>query len=120
MNQQTIRNSMQTAGAGAQPNKPLAKFRAGAIVATLWQNSAKGAAGEVKFMSITLDRRYQDKEGAWQSTSSLRTNDLPRAGLVLQKAYEYIVLKGQNSTFGKSENALDAEGHGAEEEAVIA
>jgi hypothetical protein len=34
-----------------------------------------------------------DKNGEWQSTNTLRINDLPKASLVLQKAYEYIVMK---------------------------
>ena len=82
-----------TGKSSGAPNKPLAKFKAGAIVATIWANSAQGATGEVVYNSITLDRRYQDKNGQWQSTSSMRVNDLPKAALVLQKAYEHLVIK---------------------------
>lgn len=106
-----------TSSSGA--NRPLAKFRAGAIAATVWQNSAKGATGEVKYLCITLDRRYQDKNGQWQSTSAFRTNDLPRAGLVLQKAYEHIVIK-QNHLSGQTENMHAQTGVEPEEEVVIA
>jgi hypothetical protein len=34
-----------------------------------------------------------DKEGNWQTTSSLRVGDIPKATLVLNKAYEYLMLK---------------------------
>ena len=75
-------------------NVPEKKFSTGAINATVWKNSGKSKAGDmVEFRTITLQRRYKDKNDEWQSTNSLRVNDLPRASLVLNKAYEYLVLK---------------------------
>lgn len=71
-------------------NLPLKKFRAGAIVATIWSNTAKEGDGEYK--TVSFERSYKDKDGLWKTTNSLRVNDLPRASLVLQKAYEYIAL----------------------------
>ena len=46
---------------------------------------------------FTRMAEYKDKKGEWQTTSSLRTNDLTKAAAVLNKAYEYIVLSGPNS-----------------------
>ena len=78
-------------------NPPEKKFRAGAISATVWANKGSKANGEeAEFKTVKLERSYTDKEGKWQSTDSLRINDLPKAMLVLQKAYEYIVLNEQN------------------------
>lgn len=75
-------------------NLPEKKFSTGAISATVWRNEGKTKDGEsTEFQTVTLQRRYQDKEGNWQSTANLRVNDLPKAALVLQKAYEYVVLK---------------------------
>ena len=75
-------------------NKPEKKFSTGAISATIWKNSGKSQKGdEVEFNTITLQRRYQDKEGNWKSTNSMRINDLPRASLVLGKAFEHLTLK---------------------------
>lgn len=75
-------------------NLPEKKFRAGPISSTVWANKGKRKDGEeITFRTVSLDRRYTDKEGNWQSSSSYRASDLPRATLVLQKAYEYIVLK---------------------------
>ena len=77
-------------------NIPEKKFRAGAVAATVWANRAQSQKGEeVEYKSISIERGYKDKEGQWQSTNSLRLNDLPRATVVLQKAYEYLVLKEQ-------------------------
>jgi len=77
-------------------NMPEKKFSTGAISATIWKNQGVSKINNepVEFRTIALQRSYKDKEGAWKSTSSLRINDLPKASLVLDKAYEYIVLKG--------------------------
>lgn len=102
------------------PNKPLAKFKAGAVVATIWANSAQGATGEVVYNSITLDRRYQDKNGQWQSTSSMRVNDLPKAALVLQKAYEHLVIKEPQESPERAGTPTYTQSSITEEEALVA
>ncbi len=74
--------------------KPETKFRAGALSATIWKNAGKNKEGQdTSYFSVSIDRNYTDKAGVWKSTNSLRVNDLPKAALVLKKAYEYIVLK---------------------------
>jgi len=78
-------------------NYPEKKFRAGAISATIWLNKGQRANGEEsEYRTISIERSYTDKEGKWQSTNSLRVNDLPKASVVLQKAYESIVLNEQD------------------------
>ena len=74
-------------------NLPEKKFRAGAISATVWKNHTEKDGNVVEYRTVSFDRNYQDKNGEWNSTNSLRVSDLPRATLVLQKAYEYIALK---------------------------
>lgn len=69
-------------------NKPIKKFGAGVISASIWKNKLKD---ESIVFGVTIERRYQDKEGDWQSTNNLRLNDLPRVGLLAQKSYEYLV-----------------------------
>jgi len=79
-------------------NKPEKKFSTGAISATVWKNQGTSKTGEaVEYRTISIQRSYQDKDGKWQTTSSMRVNDLPKASLVLDKAYEYIVLRDPNS-----------------------
>ena len=80
-------------------NVPEKKFSTGVITATVWGNQGKGKNGEqVVYRTVSLQRRYKDKNGVWQSANSLRINDLPKASLVLQKAYEYLVLRETNQT----------------------
>jgi hypothetical protein len=75
-------------------NMPERKIRAGAICATIWQNSSSKEDGkETSYNTISLERVYKDKEGKWQSTNSFRINDLPKLSLIAQKAYEYVLFK---------------------------
>ena len=78
----------------SEKNTPEKKFRAGAISATVWQNNGQNKEGQpTEYRTISIERGYKDKSGQWKSTNSFRINDLPRAALVLNEAYRYIVLK---------------------------
>lgn len=77
---------------------PEKKFKAGAISATIWLNHGQDNEGkETSFRTVSFERNYLDKEGNWKSTNNLRTADLPKAILVLSKAYEYLALKEEAS-----------------------
>ena len=76
-----------------EKNRPEKTFRASPVSATIWANEATSKDGEIGiYRTITIERTY-NKDGKFQKTNSLRVNDLPKAALVLQKAYEYISLK---------------------------
>jgi hypothetical protein len=80
-----------------QGNLPEKKFRAGTISATVWLNKGHKATGEeTEYRTISLERSYTDNEGKWHTTNSMRINDLPKAGLVSRKAYEYLVFNEQD------------------------
>lgn len=70
-------------------NKPEKKFKAGAISATIWNNEPQAGT---TFKTISIERVYKDKTDAWKSTNSLRISDIPKARLVLNKAYEYLAM----------------------------
>jgi hypothetical protein len=78
-------------------NMPEKKFRSGAVAATIWANSAVRDGKQVTYRTVSLQRSYKDKNDEWQNTDSLRTSDLPRAILVLQKAYEYVALNNDEA-----------------------
>lgn len=75
---------------------PIRSFRSGAIQAAVWENEAEGKDGTPRvFRTVSFERRYKDpSSGEWKSTNQLRVNDLPKAALILGKAYEYLVLTG--------------------------
>jgi len=68
--------------------QPMKKFISGPISATIWLNTGKE---NKEYKTVSFARNYKDKDGNWKTTNSLRINDLPRASLVLSKAYEYLV-----------------------------
>ncbi|NJL44473.1 MAG: hypothetical protein HC945_04145 [Nitrosarchaeum sp.] len=75
-------------------NPPVKKFRAGALTATIWENTNTTSDGRTEgYRTVTFERSYKDKDNSWKTTNTLRMNDLPRAALVLQKAYEYLALQ---------------------------
>lgn len=95
-------------GEKMENNAPEKKFSTGAISATIWKNLGKSKIGkEVEFRTITLQRRYKDKNDQWQTSNSLRLNDLPKAALVLNKAYEYLVLRDTIISSDEEENAFE-------------
>ncbi len=69
--------------------KPEQKFRAGLISATVWNNEKDGK----EFKTVSFEKNYKDKEGEWKTTNSLSANDIPRALVVLSKAFEFVTLK---------------------------
>ena len=68
-------------------NKPIKKFGAGVISASVWKNELKD--GNIVY-AVSIERRYQDKAGDWQSTSNLRMNDLPKVSMLADKAFEFL------------------------------
>ncbi|RJQ18727.1 hypothetical protein C4580_06545 [Candidatus Woesearchaeota archaeon] len=81
----------------AEKQLPEKKFSTGAISATVWKNTRVGKDGKVfETRSVNLQRRYANRSGEWQSTNSLRITDLPKAALVLEEAYKYLVLSGKD------------------------
>ena len=82
-----------------EKNTPEKKFRASPVTATIWANEGTTKEGEVRlYRTISLERTYKDKDGAWKSTTSLRVQDLPKASLVLAKAYEYVAIKEEGDS----------------------
>lgn len=97
-NQQTYQKTYPSQQQTTQTNKPDAKFTAGAVSATVWSNTGSTKDGQpTSYFTVSLQRNYKDRDGNWKNSSSLRLNDLPKARLVLSKAYEFLVLKDAES-----------------------
>ena len=93
MYQQQTQEVQQQASTESVGNLPEKKFVAGGISATIWNNVGRGGNGPVNFQTVQFQRTYKDTDGNWKTSNSLRINDLPKAMVVLQKAYEYLALK---------------------------
>jgi len=72
---------------------PLAKFKAGQVSSALWENEVQMPRGTVRILKATIQRRYKDKKGTWQSSTSFSRNEIPLAIHCLQKAFEKIIEK---------------------------
>ena len=70
--------------------QPEITFRHGLCSASIYEQDFE--RGEEKFTvrTVSFQRSYLDKEGNWQTTNSLKVNDIPKAVLVLNKAYEFL------------------------------
>lgn len=75
-------------------NSPEKVFRIGLINASVFKNviepKEEGKGQKRTIRSVNLQRRYQDDEDKWQSTTSFQLSDLPAAIRVLQLAQEYV------------------------------
>jgi len=78
-------NTANTENTGGK--KPVNEEKVGGIRASTWENDSKNG----KFYTTTLQRCYKEGE-EFKYTGSLRVNDLPKAILALQKAYEKMVV----------------------------
>ena len=78
-------------------NLPKKTIRVGAIAATIWKNEITNNNEKTFYFSVSLNRNYKDKDGNWKNTTSLRSSDLPKAMLVLNKAYEFLMLECPNT-----------------------
>ena len=76
-----------------KPRAPVKTFTTGAIQATIWANSTQKDGEKIEYKTVSFARRYKDKQGNWKSSTSLRQSDLPKALVVLRRAYEHLVLK---------------------------
>ena len=71
--------------------KPETVFKMGAVRASIFRNTIEKAGQMIPLPKVVIEVRYKDKTGQWQGTNSLSLNDLPKAILALQKAFEYLI-----------------------------
>lgn len=72
-------------------SKPETVFKVGAVRASVFRNVVIDNSGKsVPLPKVVIEVRYKDKTGQWNGTNSLSLNDIPKAILALQKAFEYL------------------------------
>ena len=70
---------------------PVAKFKAGQVSSAVWKNQIQVKGANVEILKATVQRRYKDKEGNWQSSRSFARNEIPLVIHCLQQAFEKII-----------------------------
>lgn len=74
--------------------QPEITFRHGPCSASVFENEYERAEEKFTVRRVSFQRRYRDKNGDWQSTQVLRVDDIPKAILVLNRAYEFLTSNG--------------------------
>lgn len=91
-------------------SKPEISFKVGAVRAAIFRNTIVRGTQTVNIGKVVLEVRYRDKEGQWKSAHSMSANEVPKAILALQKAYDYLMTKkSDGASAGEAADATDAE-----------
>jgi hypothetical protein len=80
-------------GGASMSNRPERVFQHGAVKAAIFANEYEKDGESFTKNRISVQKVYRDKEGMFKTTTSLDVNDLPKAILVLQKAFDYLTVK---------------------------
>jgi len=81
MNTSTATTTTNTA------NQPVARVQIGRIEAAIWENQSDDGS----FFSVTVKRRYRDKDRNWQTTSGFGRDDLLTMRKVADLAHSRIL-----------------------------
>lgn len=75
-----------------QKSRPVKQFKFGSLRAAVWANTYKRKDGTpFRTFSVTIQRRFFNKKTQnWQSTSTLRANDVGIASKLLMEAFSFI------------------------------
>ncbi len=79
-------------------SKPEITFKVGAVRASVFRNTIAKDGKFIPLPKVVIEVRYKDKTGKWNGTNSLSINEIPKAILALQKAFEYLTTKKDSAT----------------------
>jgi len=77
--------------------KPEKSFKCGGCEAAVFENEITKGGMKIPIKKVSFQKRYKSAEGEWKSTGSLDVNEIPKAILVLTKAYEYVSIGSDES-----------------------
>ena len=73
--------------------KPEKSFKCGGCEASIFENEIIKGGKTIALKKVAFQKRYKNANGEWDSTHSLDINEIPKAILVLNQAYEYLVTR---------------------------
>ena len=88
-------------------SKPEVSFKVGAVRAAIFRNTLQKGNRTVSIGKVILEVRYRDSDGQWKSTHSMSANEIPKAILALQKAYEHLMCRPSETPEGDPEEPVD-------------
>lgn len=69
-------------------------FRQGSCNASIVKSIHVSGERSFTLRKVVFQRHYRDNDGNWKSTHDLRVNDIPKAVIVLNRAYEFLTSNG--------------------------
>ena len=85
---------------------PIKKFQRGACSVSIFTNEVEKNGKTIEIRKAVFQKRYQDSKGEWATTSSLDANDIPKAALCLNMAYDYLT-NGSNKDSEENDIEVD-------------
>lgn len=70
---------------------PEKRFKAGNCSASVFVNKSEKDGQEIIIKSVSLQKGFKDKDGAWQNNNSFNRNDLPKIIRAAEQAYDYLL-----------------------------
>ena len=88
---------------------PVKQFRAaGGVSAAVWRNESQQGGRTVVTHSVHFQKRYFDeRDQTWKTSESYFPSDLPRLRLVIEKAYEYVMMEAGRGTANETDGDTD-------------
>ena len=71
--------------------QPLKRIRAGPIVCALWENEVTVKGRNISILKTTVERRYKDSLGNWQSSQSYGRAEIPLVKWCLDQAFSAMI-----------------------------
>ena len=87
-------------------SRPEKRFRCGNCEAAVFENEIRKDGKILKLKKVSIQKRYRDTDGNWNSTNSYDVNDLPKLKLVADEAYRYLALGKATEMEDSPENGM--------------
>ena len=85
-----------------ETQKPIVKFRAGAVTCAIWENEIRVNGQMEKTLKASVSRRYRDRDGTWKTSQSFSRSEIPLAIYGLQQAFEYMLQETKSDGDGEA------------------
>ena len=72
-------------------NKPIWQMKAGSFFASIWENERNMGGKLVKVREVSFQKRYRNDAGEYATSNRYQINEIPKAMVVLAKAYEQLL-----------------------------
>ena len=69
-------------------------FKHGPCVAAVFSGEVTKGEKTIQTRTVMFQKRYRDQKGEWKTAPHLEVDDIPKAVLVLQKAFDYLTAGG--------------------------